>query len=366
LSIQTNNPAIYDFLIIGGGIAGISAGARLADLGSVLLLEAENALGYHATGRSAAMYAPNYGNAIIRTLNAASKYFLDQDPNVLRQRDVLAVAGIDDEKSFQALLVDGYRQISLGEAIERMPLLRPDTVKNIAIDPKCFDIDVDLLVQNYARTLRKQGGRIEFGARAHKITRSQDTWCVETGKGAYQAPVLINAAGGWADGVGELAGLGALGLCPMRRSVACIPVPNQPDIANWPFLLGASETWYAKPDAGNFLISPGDEEPIEAMDAWADDLVLAEGLHRFEQFVDFEVTRIQSSWAGLRTFASDRTPVVGFDPRAEGFFWLAGQGGYGVQTSPAISQLVADLIAESTDLENDITADLSPARLLEV
>ncbi len=200
----------------------------------------------------------------------------------------------------------------------------------------------------------------EFNARAQEILYVDECWHVKTSSGDYSAPILINAAGAWADLIAEMAGLGKLGLSPMRRSIACVSMPM--DVSGWPLLLGASETWYAKPDAGNLLISPAEEDECEPMDAWAEDLTLAEGIDRFQQFVDFEVTRVDSNWAGLRTFAPDRTPIVGFDPRAKGFFWLAGQGGYGVQTSPAMSAVAADIITNCDDTDRTLIEALNPAR----
>lgn len=349
-----------DYLIIGGGIAGTSLGAKLSAQGSVTLLEAELALGYHSTGRSAAMFAPSYGNAVIRTLNRRSIEYFATTQNLLRQRDVLVICGADDEPEFEKLLEDGFQEIPVDEACMRLPLLRSKATKRAAIDTECHDVDVDLLVQNHARTMRANDGRFEFNTRVQAITFVDDGWKIEAGDNSYYAPVVINAAGAWSDLIGEMAGVGKLGLTPMRRSIACVSMPM--DLSNWPMLLGASENWYAKPDAGNLLISPAEEDVCEPMDAWAEDLTLAEGIDRFQQYVDFEVTRIESNWAGLRTFAPDRTPVVGFDPRAKGFFWLAGQGGYGVQTSPAISEVAAALITGKTDDDSALIEALNPAR----
>ncbi len=355
-----NNP---DYLIIGGGIAGISVGARLSEMGSVMLLEAESALGYHSTGRSAAMYAPNYGNEVIRALNRKGMSFFKNSQDLLRQRDVLVVAGEDDQQGFEGLLADGFQEISILDACKRFELLRADKVCRAAIDTSSYDVDVDLLVQNHARSMRANGAAIHFNARVQSISRSRDNWKVEAGEQTFTTPVIVNAAGAWADLVADMAGLGKLGLRPLRRSIACVSMPI--DVSGWPLVLGANETWYAKPDTGNLLISPAEEDECEPMDAWADDLVLAEGIDRFQQFVDFEVTRVESNWAGLRTFAPDRTPIVGFDPRASGFFWLAGQGGYGVQTSPAMSKVAADLITGKPVIDKQLIRALDPARFPE-
>ncbi len=309
------------------------------------------------------MYAPNYGNKIIRALNRKGMSFFKNNQDLLRQRDVLVIAGEDDQQGFEGLLADGFQEISTADACKRFELLRADRVCRAAIDTSSYDVDVDLLVQNHARTMRANSAAIRFNARVQNISWQENHWKVETGDETFTAPVVINAAGAWADLISEMAGLGKLGLRPLRRSIACVSMPI--DVSGWPLVLGASETWYAKPDAGNLLISPAEEDECEPMDAWADDLVLAEGIDRFQQFVDFEVTRVESNWAGLRTFAPDRTPVVGFDPRASGFFWLAGQGGYGVQTSPAMSEVAADLITGVQSGDQQLIEAMKPARFLE-
>jgi D-arginine dehydrogenase len=203
------------------------------------------------------------------------------------------------------------------------------------------------------------------GAGVTAIRREAGQWQVDTPQGSHAAPILVNAAGAWADEVAVLAGLPRIGLQPCRRSAAIIPAPEGYATQHWPIFGSIAETWYAKPEAGKLMVSPADEDPVDPHDAWPDDMVLAEGLDRFEQAVTHQVRRVEHSWAGLRTFAPDRTPVAGFDPRADGFFWLAGQGGYGVQTAPALSRVAAALII-GCDLPIDATtrAALAPDRLL--
>src|SRR6056297_3352718 len=195
------------------------------------------------------------------------------------------------------------------------------------------------------------------------IQRGHAAWQVTAGDRPFTAPVLVNAAGAWADPVARLAGVAPLGITPMRRSAALLPAPLGHDISRWPLFGSISETWYAKPDAGKLMVSPADEDPVAPHDAWPDDMVLAEGLHRYEQAVTVPVTRVDHSWAGLRSFTADRTPVAGFAPEADGFFWLAGQGGYGVQTAPALARLTAALVTGAEPGLSDATvAALSPAR----
>jgi glycine/D-amino acid oxidase-like deaminating enzyme len=226
-----------------------------------------------------------------------------------------------------------------------------------------WDIDTDLLLQGFAREARASGGEIFTGAGVTAITRLPSGWQVETPKGAFRGRMLVNAAGAWADRVAERAGVRPLGLTPLRRSMARVPAPGGHDLRQWPMIFGAGESWYAKPDAGALIISPAEEDPVEPHDAWADDMVLAEGLARYEEMVTEPVTRLLTSWAGLRTFTPDRVLAIGPDRREPSFVWLAGQGGYGFQTSPAASLLVADLISgRPTSLDAATVAALDPKR----
>ncbi|TYC60671.1 FAD-binding oxidoreductase [Rhodobacterales bacterium] len=361
-----------DFLIIGGGIAGTGAAARLSSAGSVIVLEAEDALGRHATGRSAAIYIRNYGNETLRTLNAASEPVLRHpegicEESLLTPRGEMLIAEETELDAFNAYLkgADGMEVLTPDQAVELFPLLRRETILAAAIERAAQDIDVDRLLQGFARLARRNGARFVTNAQAQTISRTGGVWRVETPAGTFEAPVIVNAAGAWADVIAERAGVAKVGLVPMRRSAAILPPPEGVDVTGWPLVASASESWYAKPDAGKLMVSPADEDPVEPHDAWPDDMVLAEGLHRFEQAVTMPVTRVERSWAGLRSFVRDRTPVVGFAPDAEGFFWLAGQGGYGVQTAPALSRLTADLcLGLSSELPAHVVSALDPARLL--
>ena len=359
-----------DILVIGGGIAGISAAARLAEEASVTVLEAEPAIGHHSSGRSAAIFIRNYGNATLRALNAASAPFLASpdgvsEASLLSPRGELLVATDEDMAKLEAYLdgSDGLERLSAAQAVELVPILRPEAIASAAIEWDAQDIDVDRMLQGFARKLRRHGGSIVTDAPVQSITRRDGVWSVETPAGSFTAPVLINAAGGWADAVAHMAGVRTLGLQALRRSAALIPAPDGHDITSWPLFANAGDQWYAKPEAGKLMISPADEDPVDPHDVWADDMVIAEGLHRYEQAVTTPVTRLEHSWAGMRTFAPDRTPVVGFAPEDNGFFWLAGQGGYGMQTAPALSQLAADLcLGRKSALGQAVIAALAPGR----
>lgn len=356
---------MMDYLIVGGGIAGISVAARLSHLGSVTVFEAEDALGYHASGRSAAMFEETYGKPSTVALNRASRsHHATANGGVLRPRGLMLVAGADEMEEFaRDQDAMAMQPITMDEARNMVPILNPVTVNAAAYHAEAWDIDTDLLLQNFARGARANGATILTGARVTSIEREGTGWSVQTDLGAHRGKLLVNAAGAWVDEVAALAGIAPLGFTPLRRSIACIPVPGGREVSGWPMVFGAGETWYAKPEAGKLLVSPADEDPVAPHDAWADDMVLAEGIARYEARVTEPVVRVERSWAGLRTFAPDRQLVIGFDPGESRWFWHAGQGGYGIQTSPAASRLAADLIAGITpELDSDIVAELSPAR----
>lgn len=359
-----------DVIVIGGGMAGVSLAARLAGEHRVVVLEAEDHPGRHSTGRSAAMFILNYGGPVLRRLNAAAQpFFLAPDeigePGLLAPRGELVLCAPGEEAAFERYLdgATGMERIPAERALALVPILRRERIVAAAYEAAAMDIDVDRMLQGFLRLLRRRGGALETGAAVQGLRREGGDWMVETARGAFRAPLVVNAAGGWADLIAGLAGVARKGLVPLRRSAALIPAPAGHDISGWPMFTNAAETWYAKPDAGKLMVSPADEEPVEPHDVWPEDMTLAEGIARFEEAVTIEVTRVEHRWAGMRTFAPDRVPVVGFDPAAEGFFWLAGQGGYGIQTAPALSRLAADLIlGESGGLAAELAPLLSPAR----
>ena len=356
---------MQDFLIVGGGVAGLSAASRLARLGSTTLLERENALGYHTSGRSAAMFDETYGSASTIALSRASRDYLEtDDARILSPRGMLLLGTADNAEVFRTdragMEMD---EIHLDDAQAMVPILDPVRVACAAYSNKARDIDTDLLMQNYARKARGDGAILQTGADVRAIRKSDRGWQVETGNKDYSGRILINAAGAWADIIAGMAGVPALGMQPLRRSMARVTAPDGHDVSSWPMILGTGESWYAKPDAGALLISPADEELTTPHDAWADDLTLVEGIAGYQGCVTAPVTRMISNWAGLRTFAPDRNLVIGFDAGCADFFWLAAQGGYGMQSSPAASKLVADLISGSPpDISPETIAQLSPAR----
>ena len=352
-----------DIVIIGGGIAGVSAAARMSAQGKVTLLEAESVLAHHASGRSAALYEPYYGPQTVVDLSLASGDFLRSQPNVLSPRGMMILARAGEAQALAAEAAGfALDLISVAEARAIVPVLN-DSVAHAAMGSHAWDTDTDLLLQGFARSAKANGATIVTGARVSAIRRDAGQWHLTTPKGEFSAKILVNAAGAWVDMVAQVAGVAPLGFTPFRRSMARIPAPGGHDLTGWPQLFGLGETWYAKPDAGALIVSPAEEHPMQPHDAFADDMVLAEGLARYEAMVTEPVTRLLASWAGLRTFSPDRVPVIGRDPLVADFFWLAGQGGYGFQTCAAASQLAADLLAgQSPALAAETVTALSPAR----
>ncbi|MAT88911.1 MAG: glycerol-3-phosphate dehydrogenase [Aestuariivita sp.] len=354
-----------DIVIIGGGIAGISAAARLAPSADVIVLEAERQLAYHASGRSAAAFIKDYGNSVVRALNAASvEYLTSANGGVLGARGMMMLGKAIERKNFLVEADDfGLAEISIGEAKQKVPLINHHLVKYAAYREDVSDIDTDLLFQNFLRIARSNGAKVQTDAQVTNIRFENGLWHLTTANQTYSAKVLVNASGAWVDQIAEMAGIEPLGFTPYRRSIARIPVPGGYDPSNWPLLDGVKESWYAKPDAGQLIVSPADEDPVLPQDAWADDIILAEGLSRFEEMMSKPVERVTSNWAGLRTFAPDRTLVIGRSSENPEFFWIAGQGGYGFQTAAAVSQLSSDLIlGHVVELDDHLCQALSPDR----
>jgi len=371
--------ASHDFIVIGAGIAGSSVAFELSRAARVCLIEGEERPGMHATGRSAALYAPSYGGREIRALTRSSRAFFDQPPPgftehaLLHPRGCLYIARADQQERLRemaaAIRASGGQVtfLSSEEARTRVPLLRASYLAAAAFDAEATDIDVHALQQGFLHGARRSGTRIVTGTWASHMRREQGLWLVELAGEQFTAPVLINAAGAWADEVALACGARAVGLMPLRRTALLVDPPQGVDISGWPAVIDADEQFYFKPDAGKLLLSPADETPDQPGDAHAEDLDVAVGVDRVEAALTMEIRRVTHSWAGLRTFSADRAPVLGFDPQVPGFFWCAGQGGYGIQTSPAMARAAAAL-ARNEPLPPDILAegltatDLSPAR----
>ena len=366
-----------DIIVIGAGIAGASAAAELAADARVVLLEMEPRPGYHASGRSAAYFAAAYGKAVVQAITRASEAFFRSPPpgftevDLFRPRACIWFGRPDQAPALEAMRAAVPRLEFLDEAAvrARVPVIRPGYLHGGLLDREGGDLDVEALLQAYLKLFRRNGGRLCLDRRAETLEPEGAGWAVTAGDTRFTAPVVVNAAGAWAEQVGERAGLAALGIRPLRRTALTIDAPAGVDIDDWPEMVDIDEAFYFKPDAGAILVSPADETPTPPVDAQPEDLDVAIGVDRFEQATGIDVRRVRAAWAGLRTFAPDRVFVAGFDPRAAGFFWLAGQGGYGVQSSPAMAKLTRYLVSgvrpqgDFSDVLQYVE-EVSPARLV--
>ena len=348
-----------DVVVIGAGIAGASAAAALAETARVVVLERESFAGMHSTGRSAALFSEIYGSAAVRALSRASRGFLYAPPEgfaaaeVVRARGALHIASADQLAALEAFatlpdVAPAVRRVDADEARSLCPILREDYVAAAALELGSADIDVDALHQGFLRQLRARGGEVVTDAEVVAARAEGGGWRVETPGRPGRGGAVVNAAGAWADRVGELAGARLIGLEPRRRTALIVDAPPGSDTMAWPMIIDIDEQFYFRPDSGGLLLSPGDETPSEPCDAQPEEWDIAMAVDRVQTATTLEVRRIRRSWAGLRSFVADRTPVAGFAPDAPGFFWLAGQGGYGIQTAPAMGRVAAALVRGET------------------
>lgn len=346
-----------DFVIIGAGIAGASAAYWLAPHGKVVILERESHPGFHSTGRSAALYMASYGNAQVRALTLASKKFFDAPPQgfcahpLLSPRGALMVAERGQEAALEqhwavlAQMNTGARRLTGAQAYQLSPALRPERIVDALIEPDAADMDVNAIHQGFLRGAVARGGEVRVHSEVVGLDQHDNQWTVTTQKNeTWQAPVVIDAAGAWADELAKMAGASRIGLQPCRRSALLFKPEGFGDFAKWPMTYGASENWYFKPDAGQVLVSPANADPVSPQDVQPEELDIAIAIDRIESVTTFKIRRPSHTWAGLRSFVQDHGLVGGFDEIKPGFFWIAAQGGYGIQTSPAMGEACAALV----------------------
>lgn len=369
----------YDIAIIGGGIAGAAAAYALSARHRVVLLERESQCGYHTSGRSAALYIEIYGNEAVRALTVAGREFFLAPPDgfsehpLLAPRGTIYVAPSWRRAELEAMhaevrsLSANVRLIDAPEVLAACPALRPAIAGCGLLDPDAMDIDVHALHQGFLRGARQRGAQLVTDAGVDGLTRAGGRWLLRTRAGAFEAATVVNAAGAWADELARMAGAAPIGLAPLRRTAITFDPPAGVDIARWPGIVDIDETWYIKPEAGRLLGSPADETPSPPCDARPDEMDVAVCVDRIQSATTLEIRRLAARWAGLRSFAPDRTLVIGHDPVVGGFFWCAGQGGYGMQTAPGAALAVAALF-DDRELPASMralglaAAALSPAR----
>lgn len=366
----------FDFIVIGAGIAGASVAAQLAAKGQTVILEMEERPAYHTTGRSAAAYEPNSSPRPFIPLIRAGRDFFINPPSDFADRPIFSPRGtlLFEAKGQEGLIekhggpASHLREVSVAEMQKIVPVLRADYANRGFYDAGTGDLDVHLLHSGYLKWFKARGGKLICNAAAQKISRASGKWQVATAQGTFVAPVLINAAGAWGDVVAAMAGAKPVGLVPKRRSIGVIPLQGHPGFMDWPFMVDLEDSWYAKPQSGKLLVSSADETPVEPHDAWADDEAIALGIERLMQATTLEVTHLEHKWGGLRSFVRDKFPVCGFDPSTDGFFWLLGQGGNGIQSSWGLSRVAAAMalrekMPEEVMAHGLILADILPDRL---
>ncbi len=340
-------------VVIGGGMAGASIAAELAAHAEVVLIEAETTAGYHTTGRSAAIYHPLYGNEAVSALTRASYDFYTSPPPgfteqpLLGPRNAMFIVDAENLAALESPHYAGLQRLSIEEARAIVPILRPEAFVTALFDTEAADIEVDLLHRGYLKLARTRGAQILLGHRISDAQPADGGWLVTSKEGGeFMAELVVNASGAWGDPVGSLFGAAPLGLSPRRRTMLLVDPPEDIDVRDWPLTITVQEDLYFKGDAGKIALSPADETEIEPCDAQPEELDIAIAVDRFQTLTDVTVKRISHSWAGLRTFAPDRVPVIGHDPQVPGLFWFVGQGGYGIQMAPAAAKLGAALALE--------------------
>ena len=345
----------FDAIVIGAGMAGASVAYFMAPHARVLVLEREAYAGMHSTGRSAALFCETYGSPQVRALTRAARPFLMQPPEGFAAQPILRRLGatvignaaqVDDVRAMYEAIVPFTRDIELHDqtrVLAMVPVLRPEAVLIGLHEPGASDIDVNELHQGFLRGLRARGGQLRLNVGIRAISHGAGGWQVDDGTQMFRAPLLLNAAGAWADQVATLAGVKPIGITPKRRSAFVFEPPENLATAGWPFITSFDESYYFKPDAGLLLGSCANADPVEPHDVQPEEYDIALGIHRIEEATTMTIRRPRRSWAGLRSFVADGDLVGGFAPDAPGFFWVAAQGGYGIQTSAAMGEACANL-----------------------
>lgn len=358
--IQNTNRT-HDFIVIGGGIAGTSITWELSASEHGVVLEREEAFGYHTTGRSAATSVELLQNQTTHTLTRASRDFMKNPPEGFTESPLLKPSGciITANAAEQTGLETAYEEaralgveamlVSSSEVARHIPVIKesPDAIHAGIYEPGAQRIDVDALLQGYIKGAKSRGCEFYRGIEIDAIRRQHDMWHIKAGDKTFTAPIVINAAGAWADEIANMAGLAPMGLQPKRRTIVTFSAPDQYDVSKWPMIGDIGGTFYFLPEAGHLMGSSADKTPSPPCDSQPEELDIATAVYNIEQHTHLKIDKIHHKWAGLRTFAPDELPIVGYDSKAEGFFWFAGQGGFGIQVAPALARIGAALALDS-------------------
>ena len=352
------NNKTFDVIIIGSGIAGISLASKLSNDLSVCVIEKEKLLSYHSTGRSFAFYIESYGNETIRKLTKASKnYFLEHsnsnDRKLLNKRGALYLANEKQinsrNKLFNELNSPLIKILDKKQTLEKLPCIREDYVNSALYDSEASDIDVDLLYNTYLKQFKNTKGVVLTNIKILNFKKNKKNWEIKTQNDTFHCKIIVNAAGAWADAVAKKINTKPINLIPKRRTVFCFKPSNLEINKSWPLCVDVNEKFYFKVENDLVLASPADETPTIAQDCMPEELDIAIGIDRINKATKFKFKNIVNQWAGLRNFVLDKTPVIGFDKNIENFYWISGQGGYGIQTSPALSGIAANEILEKNN-----------------
>lgn len=365
----------FDVLVVGGGIAGAAIGYELSSDRSVAILEMEPVLAFHTTGRSAATFLEALGTDEIRALTTGSRAFLEDPPAFIESPPLRPLPLIMYAKHGRSAEVQSFhdavsrwvpnsRLLTTAEVIELCPVMRPEHVESGFLDPNSKELDVQAIYQGYLRGFRAHGGVVHKGERVVTMSYADGTWSVGTSTGGlFTAPIVVNAAGAWGDVVADLAGVRPTGLVPKVRSVFMVTSPYGEATKDGPIVGDIDGAYYFKPEGNQFLCSPMDQTPSPPCDAAPDELEIARAIDEINVATTLDVRSVNTTWGGLRTFVADENPVIGYDPQAEGFFWMVGQGGYGIQTSPAAARFAAAMVRREAAPADLVARGLDPANL---
>lgn len=364
--------ACFDVVVIGAGLIGASAACQIAEHRSVALVEQESQAGYHSSGRSAAVLLSPYGGPLAQALTDVSREFLHRPPPgfthfpLTSPRGAIFVANepqLDLLNRWRPAKPSAVQMLSGAEVAQRVPIMNPASIAGAVWLPEVEDIDAAALLNGYLKMFRARGGELLLDSQVRAIARESDCWRLSLASGEIRGTTIVNAAGAWADRIGALAGGASKGLVPTRRTMVLVNGPTDVDVRSWPLVADAAESFYFKPEGGRLAVSPADCSPVAPQDVQPEEWDIAVAIERLEAATSLRVSGVANRWAGLRTFAPDEEPLIGFDPELPDFLWAAGFGGFGVQAAHAAGGCCQSLLRGEPLPENFTAAGVDLDRL---